>query len=121
MEYTIFDTEAEVIAAIEICWIKYLKDKVVLGYTAVNGDEYTDLSLMSDSEICKLKLYGKKYHGTDDKEQGITINYQLYAKAHEQDKWYCPVPPAEYLALLSGYEIKTAQEIIDEGYYAPEE
>ena len=119
--FIVFDTEAEKDTATELCWVKYVKTKVAAGCRAVNGEEYTDLTGLTDVQICKLKLYGKDHAGLDVKDKGMTINYQLYLKSYSSDKWFASRPPSEYLALLSGYTLKTAQEIIEEGYYPPDE
>lgn len=118
--FIVFDTEAEAQTATELCWIKYVKNKVAAGCRAVNGTEYTDLTGLTDAQICKLKLYGKDHAGIDVRDKGLTINYQLYLKAHQQNKWFSSRPPAEYLALLSGYTLKTSEEIVEEGYYPPD-
>jgi len=118
--YIVFDVDAQ--SAVDTCWIQYLKDEVGIGYTAVSdsGQEYTDLSGLSDTQICALKLYGKYYDGTDNKIEGLAICYQTYMKAYQQDKWFLPEPAATYLALLSGYTVMTGQQIVDAGYYPPE-
>jgi len=120
MDYIVFDTEAEKITAIKLCWVKYVKDKVAGGYKAVNSQEYTDLTGLTDAQICKLKLYGKDHRDIDVKTKGLTINYQLYIKSYSADKWFAARPPAEYSALLNGYTVKTQQELVDEGYYPPD-
>jgi len=120
VDYIVFDTEAEAVTATELCWVKYVKDKVAGGCRAVNSTEYTDLTGLTDAQICKLKLYGKDYQGIDVKTKGLTINYQLYIKSYSADKWFAAQPPAEYLALLNGYTVKTQQELTDEGYYSPD-
>jgi len=117
--YIVFNTEVEAVSAVETCWIKYIKDKTVVGYTAVNGDEYADVNSLTDTQILVLRLYGKNSKGIDEKIKGITINYGQVTKAYQQNKWFFSEPPAEYLALLSGYTIKTGQQLIDDGYYPP--
>jgi len=121
-DYIIFNTEAEALSAVDTCWIQYLKDKVTAGYTAVsdNGQEYTNLSTLTDEEICQLKLYGKFCNGTNNKTCGLLDCYQTYMKAYEQNKWFLPAPAIEYLVLLTGYTVMTGQQIVDAGYYGPE-
>lgn len=118
-DYIVFDTEAESVTATELCWIKYIKNKVTTGFCAVNGTEYTDVKGLTDTQICTLRLYGKDHRGIDVKTKGLTINYQLYIKSYSDDKWFAAEPPAEYLALLSGYTVKTSQEMIDDDYFTP--
>lgn len=120
MNNIVFNTEAEADTATELCWIQYVKNKVAAGCRAVNGQEYADLTGLTDTEICNLRLYGKDQQGTDVKTKGLTIDYQLYIKSYSADKWFAAQPPAEYLALLSGYIVKTQQELTDEGYYPPD-
>ena len=120
INYIVFDTKSKAVEANKLCWVKFLKDNVSVDSPAVNGQEYTDLSDLSDDEISLLKLCGSKKCGTIQEDKGVTTTFQLYPKAYSLEKWFSAEPPAEYLALLSGYETLTLQQIIDDGYYPPD-
>lgn len=117
--YIVFGTEAEATTATKLCWVKYVKEKVGADYCAVNSQEYTDVTNLTDTQICVLRLYGKDHRGINVKTKGLTINYQLYTKSYSADKWFAAQPPTAYLDLLSGYTVKTSQEMIDENYFPP--
>ncbi len=120
INYIVFDTEAETVEANKLCWVKFLKDSVAEDSPAINGQEYTDLDGLSDTQISVLKLCGAKSCGTIQTDKGVTTTFQLYPKAYSLEKWFSAEPPAEYLALLSSYETLTLQQILDGGYYPPD-
>ena len=120
--YIVFDTIEDGTSAVETCWIQCLKDKSAEGCTMVAPDdqEYTDLSGLTDAEILLLKLYGETSEGILEKTKGLTIDYQVCIKGYQMDKWFFAEPPPDILALLSGYTVKTEQQLYDEGYFPPE-
>lgn len=118
--FIVFNTKEAAFKAVEKCWVKYLKIEVSPERKAGNGQEYTGLTGLTDEQIKELKLYGQNHLGIDEKQKGITTGYQVYVKAHNQEKWFFAKPPDILLELLSGYTVKTPQQMKDEGYYPPD-
>lgn len=116
-DFIVFDMEAECIAAIEICWIQWIKDKIEEGIIALDssGKKYTTTRGLTELQIRDLKIGGTDCNGKCSNTKGATLNYQIPNKGDQVEKWYFAKPPLQYLELLTGYTIKTHQQMYDEG------
>lgn len=87
----------------------------VVGDSQRNDYLLSEIQSMSDSEVCKLRLYGKK-NGVIKKTEGITERWDEPRQCYnDSNKWFMKKPNDALLTGVTGYTIEES----DPEWWAP--
>lgn len=103
MKVVEFNTEAEAEVLEKAAWVQTVKNAVLAGETAYDGEnEITNLDGWTDDAIAALRILGH-LEGALRTDNGSTTGYANVYQVYGQNKWYITAPID--LLDLTGYSV----------------